>query len=74
MASYAEERLRRTEWLGAASQIVVRVRKPEARVRAVLKAHGYRWSPSRSAWVRKITDNARANLLGLLPQIAKCSV
>ncbi len=43
--------------------------KPEAGVRAILKANGFRWSPSRTAWVRKLTENARANLLGLLPQI-----
>ena len=33
--------------------------KPEACVRAVLKAHGFRWSPTRTAWVRKLTDEAR---------------
>jgi len=33
--------------------------KPSAEVRARLKKAAFRWAPSRSAWVRKDTDNAR---------------
>lgn len=31
--------------------------KPAEDVRQVLKNHGFRWSPSRSAWVRQLTGN-----------------
>lgn len=30
--------------------------KPSADVRDVLKAHGFKWSPSRSAWVRQLNN------------------
>ena len=30
--------------------------KPSADVRDVLKAHGFKWSPSRSAWVRQLSN------------------
>jgi len=33
--------------------------KPEGQVRAVLKKRGFKWSPSRGAWVRKLTGNAK---------------
>ena len=33
--------------------------KPDADVRAVLKKHGFRWSPTNAAWQRQLTDNAK---------------
>lgn len=34
--------------------------KPEEEIRSVLKSYAFKWSPSRGAWVRKITANALA--------------
>jgi hypothetical protein len=48
--------------------------KPSATVRGVLKAGGYRWSPSRSAWVRKLTDAARADLPATLERVRSAGV
>ncbi|MGO3743934.1 MAG: DUF3560 domain-containing protein [Alcaligenes aquatilis] len=33
--------------------------KPAKETRDVLKRHGFRWSPTRSAWVRQLTGNAQ---------------
>jgi hypothetical protein len=33
--------------------------KPDKAVRGLLKRHGFRWSPTRSAWVRQLTGNAQ---------------
>lgn len=33
--------------------------KPDEATRAVLKKHGFRWSPSNTAWQRQLTDNAK---------------
>jgi hypothetical protein len=33
--------------------------KPDERVRKILRAHGFVWSPSRVAWVRKLNNAAR---------------
>ena len=33
--------------------------KPDAEVRAILKGHGFRWSPSQSAWQRQLNANGR---------------
>ncbi len=33
--------------------------KPPADVRAVLKSHGFKWSPSRTAWVRMLNNAGR---------------
>ena len=33
--------------------------KPAKDTRDVLKRHGFRWSPTRSAWVRQLTGNAQ---------------
>ena len=30
--------------------------KPDAETRAVLKRHAFKWSPSRGAWVRQLTN------------------
>lgn len=35
--------------------------KPADGVRSILKSHAFKWSPTRSAWVRKITPNALAD-------------
>lgn len=32
--------------------------KPEDDIRAALKSHGFRWSPTNEAWQRKLTNNA----------------
>ncbi|MDR1658878.1 MAG: DUF3560 domain-containing protein [Desulfovibrio sp.] len=32
--------------------------KPEDEIRAVLKRHGFKWSPTRKAWVRQLSANA----------------
>ena len=32
--------------------------KPAENVRQLLKSHGFKWSPTRGAWVRQITGNA----------------
>lgn len=32
--------------------------KPEQKVREVLKRHAFKWSPTRGAWVRQLTQNA----------------
>ena len=34
--------------------------KPEANVRATLKANGFRWAPSQGAWQRQLNNGARA--------------
>ena len=33
--------------------------KPADDVRTILKSNGFKWSPSRSAWVRQVTTNAK---------------
>jgi hypothetical protein len=33
--------------------------KPIESVRQALKRHGFKWSPTRGAWVRQLTDAAR---------------
>ena len=33
--------------------------KPDEATRALLKSHGFRWSPRAGAWQRQLTDNAR---------------
>ncbi|EJD6659792.1 DUF3560 domain-containing protein [Enterobacter cloacae] len=35
--------------------------KPAEEVRRILKTHAFKWSPTRSAWVRKVTPNALAD-------------
>lgn len=43
--------------------------KPECEVRDILKSHGFRWSPSQSAWQRQLTDNARYALKNVIEQM-----
>jgi len=33
--------------------------KPSSEIRAIMKAHGFRWAPSVGAWQRQLTENAR---------------
>ncbi|MFC7293010.1 DUF3560 domain-containing protein [Hirschia litorea] len=33
--------------------------KPNQSVRMLMKSHGFRWAPSRNAWQRQLTNNAR---------------
>lgn len=33
--------------------------KPADEIRSILKMHGFKWSPSRSAWVRQLNQNGR---------------
>ena len=33
--------------------------KPADGVRTILKSNGFKWSPSRGAWVRQVTTNAK---------------
>lgn len=45
--------------------------KPSEQARALLKANGFRWSPSRGAWQRQLTDNARRTLSHIHLQLAQ---
>ena len=33
--------------------------KPDEATRTILKKHGFRWNPTRKAWVRQLTGNGR---------------
>jgi len=39
--------------------LLISPNKPADEVRAALKSHGFKWSPTRGAWVRQLNDNAR---------------
>lgn len=43
--------------------------KPDADIRAALKKHGFRWSPSNAAWQRQLTDNAKYSLKRLIEEL-----
>ena len=43
--------------------------KPDEETRNALKANGFKWSPREGAWQRQLTDNARAALRRILPDI-----
>lgn len=45
--------------------------KPDEETRNTLKANGFKWSPREGAWQRQLTDNARAALRRILPDIAQ---
>ena len=45
--------------------------KPPDAHRAILKRHGFRWSPNRGAWVRQLNNNARSMARYVLGQITK---
>lgn len=44
--------------------------KPSEDVRAVLKSHGFRWSPSFGAWQRQLTENGKYATRKALEEIA----
>lgn len=46
--------------------------KPEEEIRSILKSHGFKWSPSRGAWVRQLNANGIYNskkVISLLNEI-----
>lgn len=45
--------------------------KPSDDVRAVLKSHGFRWSPSFGAWQRQLTENGKWATKKALEEIAR---
>lgn len=45
--------------------------KPADHVRAVLKSHGFRWSPSFGAWQRQLTENGKEATRKALEEIAE---
>jgi hypothetical protein len=45
--------------------------KPADEVRAVLKGNGFKWSPSRGAWVRQVTANARYSAKRAMQELEK---
>ena len=48
--------------------------KPEDEVRSILKSHGFRWSPNRSAWVRQLTANGRYSTNRVISKLDELSV
>lgn len=44
--------------------------KPDADTRAVLKRHGFKWSPSNSAWQRQLTNNAKYALKQIIAELS----
>ena len=44
--------------------------KPAPEVREACKRHGFKWAPSRTAWVRKITANGQAEAERLADELA----
>ena len=45
--------------------------KPSEEARAILKSHGFRWSPSFGAWQRQLTSNGIYATISALQQIAR---
>lgn len=45
--------------------------KPGEEIRDLLKANNFRWAPSKKAWQRKLTINARAAAEAMLPTLHK---
>ena len=45
--------------------------KPADEVRAILKGNGFKWSPSRGAWVRQVTANARYSAKMVMQELEK---
>ena len=46
--------------------------KPDEEVRRLLKSYGFKWSPTRGAWVRKLTQNALNIRDSLIEKIKAC--
>jgi len=45
--------------------------KPKDEVRALLKRNGFKWAPSKGAWQRKLTDNAKRAVRYIVDEILK---
>jgi hypothetical protein len=45
--------------------------KPADEVRTILKGNGFKWSPSRGAWVRQVTANARYSAKRAMQELEK---
>lgn len=45
--------------------------KPDADTRAVLKSHGFKWSPTNTAWQRQLTDNAKRAVKKVIDELSK---
>ena len=45
--------------------------KPDDDVRTILKSNGFKWSPSRSAWVRQVTTNAKHSVKRVMQELEK---
>ena len=45
--------------------------KPADEVRIILKGNGFKWSPSRGAWVRQVTANARYSAKRVMQELEK---
>lgn len=43
--------------------------KPEEKIRALLRSNAFKWSPTRSTWVRQATGNARAAAEYIIQQV-----
>ena len=43
--------------------------KPDDGVRTILKSNGFKWSPSRSAWVRQVTTNAKHSVKRVMQEL-----
>ena len=43
--------------------------KPADEVRTILKSNGFKWSPSRGAWVRQATANARYSVKRVMQEL-----
>jgi hypothetical protein len=43
--------------------------KPDFSTISMLKANGFKWAPSRGAWVRQLTDNARRSARAIISAI-----
>ena len=43
--------------------------KPADDVRMILKSYGFKWSPSRSAWVRQVTTNAKHSVKRVMQEL-----
>ena len=45
--------------------------KPSAEARAILKSHGFRWSPMQTAWQRQLNNSARWSAQAALAEIER---
>lgn len=45
--------------------------KPPEAVRQLLKRNGWRWAPSRSAWVRHLNNSGQATVQWMVPQLSE---